>query len=43
MIGASGPSITQTMNETSKYRNAANKVGLCPDFQKLFGMLQSSP
>src|SRR3990167_4999424 len=32
---ASGPSTYQTIKLRSKYRNAANKVGVWPDFQKL--------
>ncbi|MNE36009.1 hypothetical protein D3C80_1298020 [compost metagenome] len=32
---ASGPSRYQTMKLRSKYRKAANRVGTCPDFQKL--------
>lgn len=32
---AKGPSRYQTMKLRSKYRNAANRVGVCPDFQKL--------
>jgi hypothetical protein len=35
MKGAMAPLSTQMQHENAKYRNAANKVGECPDFKKV--------